>query len=256
MQIRVAQIKIIPGKGEIEANFERLTTVLEDIASDPPDVVVCSECFLDGYVSTEAEVTKETIGQYGVDPADSDYVRTVCEWCRAHSTWLIFGCIRLTPEGALNSALVIDRNGYLQGTYDKTHLQHHDLKFLPGQGLPVFPSDFGPFGVLICADRRWPETVRTLALRGARIIFNPTYGMHAAKNLRMMQTRSYESEIYIAFTHPALALFTDPTGEVICSEDSEAVSYVVTTIDLAAVDKIRQSEHSHLKDRRPELYFD
>ena len=47
--------------------------------------------------------------------------------------------------------------------------------------------------------------MRTLALKGARIIFNPTYGMH---DRHMMQTRSYESEVVIAFCHPAQSLVT------------------------------------------------
>ena len=67
------------------------------------------------------------------------------------------------------------------GSYDKTHCQNTDAKYLEGRSLPVFQSDFGTFGVMICADRRWPETVRTLAAKGARVIFNPTYGMHDAR---------------------------------------------------------------------------
>ena len=109
------------------------------------------------------------------------------------------------------------------------HCQTHDLKYTAGGSLPVFGADFGPFGVLICADRRWPETVRTLALKGARVIFNPTYGMHDERNLHMMQTRSYESELFIAFTHPQQALLTAPTGQVICNETRDDVSFVVNT---------------------------
>ena len=107
---------------------------------------------------------------------------------------------------------------------------------------------------MICADRRWPETVRTLALRGARIIFNPTYGMHDAKNLRMMQTRSYESEVYIAFTHPGQALITDPKGGIVVNEEGEEARLVVTEVDLALVDEVRAGRSAHLRDRRPDLY--
>jgi N-carbamoylputrescine amidase len=142
----------------------------------------------------------------------------------------------------------------LAGLYDKVHCQTHDQKYLPGQSLPVFQSDFGPFGVMICADRRWPETVRTLALKGARVIFNPTYGMHDERNLHMMQTRSYESEVFIAFTHPGQALVTGPKGQIVCNEVSPAKPFVLSQIDLSEVDQIRSAEHSHLQDRRPDVY--
>ncbi len=260
MKIRIAQIKIVPEKGELKANHEQLMATLNEIAADTVDVVVTPECFLDGYVSTEAWVTADNIIEYAVDPAGSSLVKRVSEWARANTAWVVLGCTRLTAAGAYNTALILDRKGALKGAYDKIHCQTHDKKYLPGQKLTVFDSDFsdfsdfGPFGVMICADRRWPETVRSLALQGARIIFNPTYGMHDEKNLRMMQTRSYESEIFIAFTHPRQALLTDPRGEIIYNETGEDTSFVICEVDLAEVDTVRAGASAHLKDRRPEIY--
>ncbi|HSJ53728.1 MAG TPA: carbon-nitrogen hydrolase family protein, partial [Anaerolineae bacterium] len=219
-----------------------------------PDVVVTPECFLDGYVATEQEITRQNIGQCAIDPDTSAYVREAGDWAASQRCWLVLGCTRAAPGGVANSALVLDRAGELAGIYDKVHLQRHDLKYLPGPALPVFPSDFGPFGVMICADRRWPETVRTLVLKGARVIFNPTYGFHDEKNLHMMCTRSYESEVWIAFTHPEQALVTGPQGEVVLNETSSETAFAVSEIDLASVDAVRSGESSHLKARRPELY--
>lgn len=252
--IRLAQLKIVPAKGELKANHERLMEVLRQVERDPVDVVVTPECFLDGYVSTEDWVTAENIPQYAVDPADSPLVASVSQWARTHSAWFVLGCTRRVPEGAYNTALVFDRQGELRGIYDKTHCQSHDKKYLPGQRLKAFDADFGPFGVVICADRRWPETVRSLALQGARVLFNPTYGMCDELNRCMMRTRSFESELFIAFTHPLQALLTGPNGEVVADETREQVLFSINEIDLAAVDQRRSKDSSHLKDRRPELY--
>jgi predicted amidohydrolase len=139
--------------------------------------------------------------------------------------------------------------------YDKTHIQTHDVKFLRGGSLPVFSSDFGPFGVMICADRRWPETVRTLALKGARILFNPTYGMHDERNLHMMQIRSYESEVFIAFAHPGQSLVTGPRGEVICSNRKRSERFTLCEVDLSQVEALRSAPSGHLRDRRDDLYL-
>ncbi|MBN1445072.1 MAG: carbon-nitrogen hydrolase family protein [Candidatus Omnitrophica bacterium] len=211
--IKVVQIKILPEKGQLEDNFAKMMVSLKKLTGKDVDVVVTPEGFLDGYIATEKRINKKNIRHFAIDPLDSSYVKTISGWARKNSTWVILGCCRLTPSGVYNSALVINRRGKLEGWYDKTHCQAHDRKYIPGSRIPVFKSDFGYFGVIICADRRWPETVRSLAVQGARIIFNPTCGMHDERNLHMMQTRSYESECYIAFTHPLQSLITGPKGE-------------------------------------------
>jgi len=254
VRIRIAQIKVYPKKCDLEANFRRLMPILDEIAPQRPDVVITPEGFLDGYVSTEESVTRESVASYGIDPSNSPYVAEVARWAAANSAWFVWGGIRVALEGAYNTALVLNREGVLAGVYDKVHCQTHDKKYVAGNRLPVFPSDFGPFGVMICADRRWPETVRTLAMKGARIIFNPTYGMHDQRNRHMMQVRSYESEVFIAFTHPGQALVTGPRGEIMLDEESLEATYAISEVDLAEVDDVRSGPSAHLRDRRPEVY--
>jgi len=253
--ITVAQIKIVPEKGSIESNCKRLMAVLEKLSKKTIDVVVTPEGFLDGYVSTQGYVNRKNIMDYAVDPVRSPYVRSISEWARKNSSWVILGCIRLSENRACNTTIIFNRGGNMAGWYDKTHCQAHDRKYLAGNSLHVFNSDFGCFGVMICADRRWPEVTRTLALKGARIIFNPTYGMHNELNLAMMQTRSFESECFIIFTHPAQSLITGPGGRIITNEEDKKVSVAVTRINLSLVERARKNPCSHLKNRRPELYL-
>jgi hypothetical protein len=78
--------------------------------------------------------------------------------------------------------------------------------------------------------------------------------MHGEKNLYMMRTRSYESEVFIAFTHPAQSLITDPEGRIVVNETSPHVEFVVTDIDLERVDAVRSGPSAHLCDRRPDVY--
>ena len=252
--IRIAQIRTVPEKGNLKGNHERLMSVLDKVAGEAVDVVVTPESFLDGYIATETGVSAEQLKEYAVDPSESAYVKSVSGWAGAVGAWLIFGCSRRTPAGVYNTALIFDRKGVLKGWYDKTHCQTHDKKYLPGKTLPVFDSDFGLFGVMICADRRWPETVRSLALQGAKVIFNPTYGMHDERNMHMMQTRSYESEVFIVFTHPLQSLVTGPTGTIICNDIRADVHYSVSEIDLSSVDAVRTGGSAHLRDRRSDIY--
>ena len=202
-RIKIAQVRVVPQKGQLESNHRLLMDVLSEIAKVPDvDVVITPEGFLDGYVSTEEKVKANDMVRYAVDLNTSSYVHAVAAWARQQHCWFVLGCTRLENACAYNTAVIINRQGEAVGTYDKLHLQQHDHKYTPGNHLSVYDSDFGLFGVMICADRRWPETVRTLALKGARVILNPTWGMHNDLNLAMMRTRAYESELFIAFTHP------------------------------------------------------
>ena len=254
-KITIAQVRAVPQKGKLDANHQVLMQILGEIEKHPGvDVAITPEGFLDGYVATEKEVTPKDMARYAVDPANSLYVREAAEWARRSRCWLVYGCARLEGERVFNSALIINREGRIAWTYDKLHIQTHDVKYAPGRHLSVYPSEFGPFGVMICADRRWPETVRTMAVAGARVIFNPTYGMNNEMNLCMMRTRSFESELFIAFTHPQQSLVTDPRGNVLADDRDEKRRYSVTTIDLMQADVQRASPSDHLRDRRTDVY--
>lgn len=135
------------------------------------------------------------------------------------------------------------------GKYHKTHLQNHDQRFAPGQDLPVFELIWGRAGIVICADRRWPESMRTLRLKGAEICLMPTYGMRHLENEWWMRTRAYENQMFVCFTHPQVALITNPGGGIAAKLESNRPDVLVHEVDLSEVD-----DGNHLAHRRPELY--
>jgi len=251
--IRVCLLKVVPTKGDMVGNMDKLERLIDEIPDCGIDVLVTPEGYLDGYVSTEDDVDRTNIARYGVQEG-SAYLDRVARIAARREAWVVFGCIHNTAEGPRNAALVFDRQGQMAGQYYKVHCQTHDVKYVAGDALPVFEAEFGRFGVMICADRRWPETVRTLALQGARVIFNPTYGMHGEWNQQMMQVRSYESEVYICFAHPQQSLITGPKGEVEAMLVSNRDHYLIHDLDLSVVDQVRSGLSAHLRDRRPDVY--
>jgi predicted amidohydrolase len=249
LKIRVGQIKIEPVKGALDANHSTLMGLLDEMKGDRLDVVITPECFLDGYVASDPAISAADLQRFAIDARTSPYTQEVAQWAGTNGVWVVYGCSRLAVGGVLNSAVVYDREGRIAMIYDKLHLTDEDVKFAPGQELTACESDFGKFGVMICADRRWPETARTLALQGARIVFNPTYGFRGDLNTCIVRTRSYENEMFIVFTHPDEALITDPAGAVICQETAEAVRFVSTEIEFN-----QAPEFSHLNYRRADVY--
>ena len=111
--IRIAQIRVVPKRGDLSANCEKLMDVLGGLTGQGVDVVVTPECFLDGYIAVEDSVTGESLADYAIDPANSPYVEDVSTWAREDAAWVVLGCSRLASEGVANSALLIDRKGDL-----------------------------------------------------------------------------------------------------------------------------------------------
>ena len=162
--------------------------------------------------------------------------------------YICFGFTSLEDGAIYNAAGLWNDSGELVGVYHKTHLQTHDKQYTPGASLPVWPTAWGPVGIMICADRRWPEVARTLRLKGAKLILNPTYGMHHESNEWWMRTRGYENQCFIAFAHPSVGFVADPKGGIAAKRDGKP-GVLICDIDLT-----RAKDDNHIRDRRPELY--
>jgi predicted amidohydrolase len=95
-----------------------------------------------------------------------------------------------------NSAPLFDREGKLIGVYDKNMVYEPelDLGASPGEGYPVFQTDVGRIGIVICYDSWFPETVQLLALKSAELILFPSAGYYT----ELMHARSADNGVFIA----------------------------------------------------------
>ena len=232
--IRVGLIKAVPVKWDIETNWQTFHELTSEASRRGAHMICTPECFLDGYVAPDTEnFSKERF--YGISQSleDGDYIIRAREFARKHRVHLVFGFTERAGDGCFNAAALIDKSGDIIGCYHKTHLLDHDECYLPGEELPVWETSLGNIGIMICADRRWPETARTLKVRGADIIMNPTYGMWHLDNEWWMRTRSYENELHICFTHPNVSLITNPEGGIAAKLQSSVPDVLIEDIDLS-----------------------
>jgi len=233
--VRVGLIKAVPKKWNLEHNWRLFETLGGRAVREGARMVCTPECFLDGYVAPDTEhVTAERLGEVAQSPG-GPYLEKACEFASAGRVYVVFGFTEAAGSGCYNAAALISDTGNIIGVYRKTHLLDHDEVYLPGGDLPVFDTPIGRIGIMICADRRWPETARTLKIRGAELIMNPTYGMHHLDNEWWMRTRSYENELFICFAHPEVSLVTGPDGELAAKLDSNVPDVLVHDVDLARV---------------------
>ena len=165
-------------------------------------LIITPECFLDGYVVIAKDWNPQRFLAMGQDVNTSPYILRLRALAAKYKVYIVFGFTENAGGKLYDAAIMVDRTGATVGIYHKTMLQAEDLRFSPGQELPVFNTEWGKMGILICADRRWPESARVERLKGARITLIPSYGNWGLANQWWMRTRSYENGFFIAFTHP------------------------------------------------------
>ncbi len=196
---------------------------------------------------------------------------------RQHSVWLCAGSVPELDGGKVyNTSYVFDRSGREAARHRKVHLFDVDVKdgirfiesetLTPGDEVTVFDSEFGPIGLMICFDIRFPELTRIMADRGARLVLVP-----AAFNLTTgpahwhlsFRARALDNQLFMAGCSPARdlnasyhayghSLVTDPWGEVLGQLD-EAEGILEITVDLEDCEPIRQGLPL-LSSRRLDVY--
>ncbi len=87
---------------------------------------------------------------------------------------------RRAPGVYHNTAVVLERDGTIAGTYRKMHIPddpgyYEKFYFTPGDlGFTPIQTSVGKLGVLVCWDQWYPEAARLMALAGADLLIYPT----------------------------------------------------------------------------------
>jgi len=244
--IRVGMIKAVPAKWGKRKNWRTLDRLIREAARRGARVVITPECFLDGYVIHEESCTPDKLRRLAERGENGTYVKRFKALAAELRVHLVAGFTD-TPdrETFFNAAYLFGPDGDVLGKYYKIHVAPG---YTPGAELPVFDTPFGRVGMVICADRRWAENMRILAVKGAEVILMPTYGMWHEANECWMRTRAYENGVYVCFTHPNVSLITNPKGEVEAKLVGNVEDVLVHDLDLETV------THAHIDERRPDLY--
>jgi predicted amidohydrolase len=152
------------------------------------------------------------------------------DWARQRKTWLVAGLYEREGQTVYNTAVLIDRQGRVAGRYRKVYLPREEYEggMTPGSDFPVFRTDFGTIGLMICWDSRYPDPARALALRGAELILMPIAGGSET----LSKGRAIENHVFFAaagYDHPTWIL--DPDGEIL-AQASERGTVAVATVNL------------------------
>ena len=128
-----------------------------------------------------------------------------------------------------NTSVLFDREGEIVGKYRKVHLAIFETwaGITPGQDFPVFDTELGKIGMLVCWDNTFPESSRMLTRMGAEII--------ATNNGTSSQWRAEDSAVVIAQANTGgrRGCIVDIDGAVLAEVD-EFTPFIYATVDLSA----------------------
>jgi len=108
--------------------------------------------------------------------------------------------------------------------------------------LPVFKTDFGVIGIILCGDIYSQEISRAMALQGAEIIFCPSqsWGASGTFNQWMQQARAIDNGLFMAAAHLPMSdsgqrsYVIDPYGQVLAASAYWTDSVSTADVDLDA----------------------
>ncbi len=203
------------------------------------------------------------------------------------------GYAELTPDGHhYNTQVLVERDGSIVATYRKVHIPGHASHepwrpfqhleryyFEPGpEGFGVWPALDGQIGMMICNDRRWPETYRVMGLQGVEMILcgyntpihyppdpsqDPLAGFH---NQLVMQAGAYQNGTWVVASakggleegvvHLAQSCVIAPSGQVVAQALSAGDEVVVADCDLEWCSRYKDTLFDFDRYRRPEHYGD
>jgi len=203
--------------------------------------------------------------------------------------YICAGIAELDKDVCYNTQFLIGPEGFI-GKQRKLNLAGGEyFYFRAGTNLPVFNTPLGRIGIIICFDNNFPETSRSLALKGAELLLCPhactarwmpvdqadredAVDFNKSLWMKLHPARADDNGCYVALCnssgisasdkddvqacHAGSCMVFDPNGNLTAQSLSKDIVEEVITVDLdgGLIAKRRQDKYYTLKMRRPEIY--
>lgn len=262
--------------GDKESMLQKHEDFARSAAADGAQAICFQELFYGPYFG----ITEERKYYQLAEPVDGPIVSRFAALAKELSLVIVLPIYEEDLPGVYyNTAVVVDSDGSLAGTYRKNHIPHLEnfyekFYFRPGNlGWPVFDTAIGKVGVSICYDRHFPEGWRMLGLAGAEIVFNPNAAKPGLSNRlwELEQTTAAAANGYfvavpnrvgredneygeLAVDFYGTSYIADPRGNYVGERgSSESESLLIRDLNMSLVREVR-NEWQFYRDRRPDTY--
>ena len=185
---------------------------------------------------------------------------------------------------------MVERDGSVVAKYHKVHIpghEHHEPNrpfqhaeryyFEPGpEGFGVWAAFGGLFGMMICNDRRWPESYREMGLQGVEMILcgyntpihyvpDPSQDiLQGFHNSLVMQSGAYQNGTWVVGVAKGgveegvdslgQTCIVAPSGQIVAQTLTTADELIVAACDLDWCERYKGTLFNFDRYRRPEVY--
>ncbi len=189
-----------------------------------------------------------------------------------------------------NTQILVERDGSVVARYRKVHLPGHGehepdrpfqhaerYYFEPGpQGFGVWRAFGGLVGMMICNDRRWPESYRVMGLQGVELILcgyntpihyppDPSQDiLQGFHNALVMQAGAYQNGTWVVGVAKggveegvdslAQSMIIAPSGQIVAQALTAGDELVTARCDLDWCARYQGTVFDFDRYRRPEMY--
>src|SRR5450432_1136328 len=268
-------------------NVARALERIRDAARDGAQLVCLPELFRTQYFCQIEDHAFFDLAE----PIPGPTSEALCRAAREAGVVVIGSLFERRAAGVYhNTAVVIDADGRLCGSYRKMHipddpLYYEKFYFTPGDlGFRAFDTACGRIGTLVCWDQWYPEAARLTALAGADVLFYPTaIGWHPAEKAELgaaqasawqtiQRSHAIANGVYVAAVNRVGlemprsgdgagiefwggTFVADPFGVLLKEASRTEEETVIVTCDRRLQETVRQ-HWPFLRDRRIDAYGD
>ena len=267
------------------ANLKKTLALAERAARSGAQIICTQELFRSQYFCQSENHDNFKLADKIPGPTTDAF----CQLAKKHQVVIIASLFEKRASGIYhNTAVVIDADGSLLGSYRKMHvpddpLYYEKFYFTPGDlGFKSWQTKYAKIGVLICWDQWYPEAARLTAMQGAEILFYPTaIGWHPGEKKKyglkqhgawetIQRSHAIANGCYVAVAnrigHEILdgvggdgiefwgqSFVAGTSGEILAKAGADEEEILIVPVDLANVDTTR-THWPFLRDRRIDAY--
>jgi len=274
-----------------EAVVERLLALLHDGHDAGCDLLVFPELALTTFFPRYHLTDQAEIDSWFETEMPSPATKPLFDEAKALGIGFSLGFAELTPDGHhYNSQILVEKDGSAVATFHKVHIPGHEehepwrpfqhlerFFFEPGpEGFGVWRAFGGLVGMMICNDRRWPESYRVMGLQGVELILcgyntpihyapDPSQDiLQGFHNSLVMQSGAYQNGTWVVGSAKggvedgvdalAQSCIVAPSGQIVAQAFTNGDELVVARCDLDWCQRYKGTLFDFDRYRRPEVY--
>ena len=291
LQVAAAQLGPIQKSDDRKSVVNRLVSLLRDAHAKKAELVVFPELALTTFFPRWFVDDISQANHWYETEMPSKITQPLFDEAKKLNIGFCLGYAELTKAGErFNTQILVERDGSVVAKYRKVHIpghEHHEPNrpfqhaeryyFKPSdEGFGVWRAFGGRVGMMICNDRRWPESYRVMGLQGVEIILcgyntplhyvpDPTQdALQGFHNALVMQSGAYQNGTFVVGVAKggveegvdslADSSIIAPSGEILAKTATNGDEVVTAICDLDWCNNYKNTLFDFNRYRRPEVY--